>query len=643
MKPARRGGAQQPRAARQRRVEGPRLRARAQHDRRGPVRDDARQREEPRRAAHVARAQRVGPVADHRARRRLAGRSLRRAAVSRRRRARTPRRSARARARHAPIIARGRRPSVQRRSASAARAPLALGRCPRSARSRCRRRARLPRDAARSRAASPPKGAPRCPRVPARQPLEPARRRAAGRDDSDRLVRSIGLDAPCTPTSARASTRAGRSASRTRPCRGASARCACRSTTRTSPTAAATRSRATRRSRAAAASDGDRHVIVVDRDRCRLYELYAAYPAGRRQRAGAPARARSGACARTGCARAAGPRPTPPGCRSCPGLARYEEVRRGEIDHALRFTAPRTRARVRLPRAPLRVELRRPGPAADGAARAAAGELRHLGLPAPVARGPRALKRYGMILADNGSPWYISGAPSRGWNNDDLHELGACRAATSRSSTRPRCRAPAGSPLLARLPESSAYIAAAARSCALRAGSSRTSSPTRIRRRARCRRAGRRGRRGPSARPAASASRGGCTGRTAAAHALDLADGEAPADEVVQRDAAGDDVAPASPRRELDARLAREPLDRLGLDQRDVPAVARGSSENVPSPPKYRSPSRPWPATAAPPRPPWAVARLWRDVDGLDRSRLHAYKASSPRTPLSSRTWTIRW
>ena len=36
----------------------------------------------------------------------------------------------------------------------------------------------------------------------------------------------------------------------------------------------------------------------------------------------------------------------------------------------------------------------------------------------------KALKRYGMIVADNGSPWYISGAPNRGWNNDDLHALG---------------------------------------------------------------------------------------------------------------------------------------------------------------------------------------------------------------------------
>jgi hypothetical protein len=37
----------------------------------------------------------------------------------------------------------------------------------------------------------------------------------------------------------------------------------------------------------------------------------------------------------------------------------------------------------------------------------------------------RALKRYGMILADNGSSWYVSGAPGRGWDNDDLHSLHA--------------------------------------------------------------------------------------------------------------------------------------------------------------------------------------------------------------------------
>jgi len=41
----------------------------------------------------------------------------------------------------------------------------------------------------------------------------------------------------------------------------------------------------------------------------------------------------------------------------------------------------------------------------------------------------RALKRYGMILADNGSPWYVTGAPDPGWDDDDLHDLHAVTGA----------------------------------------------------------------------------------------------------------------------------------------------------------------------------------------------------------------------
>ena len=88
-------------------------------------------------------------------------------------------------------------------------------------------------------------------------------------------------------------------------------------------------------------SSGDRHVIVVDRDRCRAYELYAAYPisGGARWRAGSGAiwnlrsnrlRPRNWTSADAA------------GLPILPGLARSEEVRRGEIDHALRFTAPKT-------------------------------------------------------------------------------------------------------------------------------------------------------------------------------------------------------------------------------------------------------------------------------------------------------------
>ncbi len=106
-----------------------------------------------------------------------------------------------------------------------------------------------------------------------------------------------------------------------------------------------------------------------------------------------------------------------------PGLARYDEVRRGAIDHALRFTAPRTRSAFVYPARHFASSQKDP-------ALPAMGQRFRLRSGFDVSRFPRqarvilrALKRYGMILADNGSPWYVSGAPSRGWNNDDLHSL----------------------------------------------------------------------------------------------------------------------------------------------------------------------------------------------------------------------------
>jgi hypothetical protein len=173
-------------------------------------------------------------------------------------------------------------------------------------------------------------------------------------------------------------------------------------------------------------SDGDRHVIVVDRDRCRLYELFDAHPlnGGARWRAGSGAvwSLRSDHLRPRGWTSA-----DAAGLPILPGLARYEELARGGIDHALRFTASRTRkafiAPARhfassdtdpaLPPMGLRVRLK------------ASFSLRGFG---PQARAVLvALKRYGMLLADNGSPWFISGAPSKGWDNDDLHGLGRVR------------------------------------------------------------------------------------------------------------------------------------------------------------------------------------------------------------------------
>jgi hypothetical protein len=168
-------------------------------------------------------------------------------------------------------------------------------------------------------------------------------------------------------------------------------------------------------------STGDRHVILIDRDSCKDYELYAAYPhdGGLRWSAG------SGAIfdLRSNHLRPAGwTSADAAGLPIFPGLARYYEVARGKIDHALRFTAPCTAPRYVYP--------------ARHEASTCSGFYPPMGLrvrlkaSVNISRLPRearivaqALKRYGLILADNGSPWYVSGAPDRHWNNDDLHQL----------------------------------------------------------------------------------------------------------------------------------------------------------------------------------------------------------------------------
>jgi hypothetical protein len=171
-------------------------------------------------------------------------------------------------------------------------------------------------------------------------------------------------------------------------------------------------------------SSGDRHVIVVDRSRCKLYELYAAFPVngGKSWRAGSGAiwslrsnhlRPKTWTSADAA------------GLPILPGLARYPEVKSGVINHALRFTVSRTRNTFVYP-------------ARHQASSDSSTDLPPMGLRLrlkagfPVSHYPRqsrivlrALQRYGMIVADNGSDWYVSGAPHRGWNNDDLHRLGS--------------------------------------------------------------------------------------------------------------------------------------------------------------------------------------------------------------------------
>jgi hypothetical protein len=169
-------------------------------------------------------------------------------------------------------------------------------------------------------------------------------------------------------------------------------------------------------------SDGDRHVIVVQRSRCRLYELFDAHPiaGGARWHAGSGAifSLRSNRLRPRGFTSA-----DAAGLPILPGLARYGEVGRGRIDHALRFTVERTRRAYIYPARHFASTLTDPDLPAMG-------QRLRLNRGLDISRFPRqsrvvlrALKRYGMIVADNGSSWYVSGAPSRGWDNDDLHSL----------------------------------------------------------------------------------------------------------------------------------------------------------------------------------------------------------------------------
>jgi hypothetical protein len=170
-------------------------------------------------------------------------------------------------------------------------------------------------------------------------------------------------------------------------------------------------------------STGDRHVIVVDRSSCLDYELFAAYPhdGGRRWSAGSGAifNLRSNHLRPAGWTSA-----DAAGLPILPGLARYSDLAAGQLDHALRFTAPCTAARYVYP-------ARHEASTCSGASLPPMGLRVRLKASVNVSALPYqarvvavALKRYGMILADNGSPWFISGAPDRRWNNDALHLLG---------------------------------------------------------------------------------------------------------------------------------------------------------------------------------------------------------------------------
>jgi hypothetical protein len=170
-------------------------------------------------------------------------------------------------------------------------------------------------------------------------------------------------------------------------------------------------------------SDGDRHVLVVDRSSCRLYELGRAFF---RRRGHAHWNADAGA---TWSLRSARRRTDgftsadAAGLPIFPGLVRYDEVSRGHLDHAVRITFDSTRDAWVHPASHC---------AGDTASAAAPAMGTRLRLKAGYGLGhfsgsalviARALKRYGAITADNGSNWFISGTSDRRWDDQNLDQL----------------------------------------------------------------------------------------------------------------------------------------------------------------------------------------------------------------------------
>jgi len=168
-------------------------------------------------------------------------------------------------------------------------------------------------------------------------------------------------------------------------------------------------------------SKGDRHVLVIDIGHCILYELFDAslqtngsWLAG----SGAIFNLKSNKLRPAGWTSA-----DAAGLPIFPGLVRYEEVTSGEIRHALRFTAPETRKAYVWPARHYASSYTAEKYPPMGQRFRLKAEFDISGFSAQNQVILTALKRYGMMLADNGSPWYISGAPNSHWDNDMLHEL----------------------------------------------------------------------------------------------------------------------------------------------------------------------------------------------------------------------------
>jgi hypothetical protein len=166
---------------------------------------------------------------------------------------------------------------------------------------------------------------------------------------------------------------------------------------------------------------GDRHILVLDRDNWKLYELFAAYPEGRGWKAG------SGAVfdLKSNKVRPAGwTSADAAGLPIFPGLVRYNEVMgRKEIRHALRFTVLRSRRAYVYPARHFASPRTDPNLPPMGMRVRLKADYDLAKFPAECQVILKALQRYGMFVADNGGAWYLSGAPDPRWSDENLHAL----------------------------------------------------------------------------------------------------------------------------------------------------------------------------------------------------------------------------
>jgi hypothetical protein len=169
---------------------------------------------------------------------------------------------------------------------------------------------------------------------------------------------------------------------------------------------------------------GDRHVLVLDNDNCFLYELFSAVPNGNGSWNA------DSAAAWDLLSDADAQRPwtwtsaDAAGLPIFPGLVRYDEVAAGQIQHAIRFTLPQSRAAVVLPATHWASNSTSTNAPPMGMRLRLKASYDISGFSANMQVILSAMKKYGLIMADNGSAMYISGAPDSRWDNDDLHNLG---------------------------------------------------------------------------------------------------------------------------------------------------------------------------------------------------------------------------